>query len=210
MNKKLITTVLTTLVVAAGAYVYTGADLPFAQSDTPASEAAPAAGGADLSELTVAPEDTGAHYDREDWPHWSSVGEGCDARDAALKAHGQGVTVGDDCAVSGEWTSIYDGETVTDASELDVDHWVPLAEVARSGARDWTETEREAYANDPDVLVPVTASSNRSKGDQDPATWLPEKDRCGYVTTWIQIKQRYELTVDQAEHEALASVLKRC
>ncbi|OLT40017.1 hypothetical protein BJF85_06690 [Saccharomonospora sp. CUA-673] len=77
-------------------------------------------------------------------------------------------------------------------------------------ARDWTENEREAYANDPDVLVPVTASSNRSKGDQDPATWLPEQDRCGYVTTWIQIKQRYELTVDQAEHEALASVLKRC
>ncbi|WP_255375886.1 hypothetical protein [Saccharomonospora sp. CUA-673] len=58
--------------------------------------------------------------------------------------------------------------------------------------------------------MPVTASSNRSKSDQDPATWLPEQDRCGYAARWVQIKQRYDLTVDRDEHDALAAVLKRC
>ncbi|MEV6878626.1 hypothetical protein AB0M82_37025, partial [Amycolatopsis sp. NPDC051128] len=44
--------------------------------------------------------------------------------------------------------------------------------------------ERERYANDPAVLVAVTATSNRAKGDQDPARWLPALDRCGYVARW--------------------------
>ncbi|MBB3662214.1 MULTISPECIES: HNH endonuclease family protein [Prauserella salsuginis group] len=203
-TKALVTAVVA--VLAAGGYYLSG-DLDLNGDDV--GDAA-ATGTADLSELTVTPEDTGAHYDRDDWPHWSSVGDGCDARDAALRNQGRSIDVGDDCDISGEWTSIYDGETVTDPSELDIDHWVPLAEVARSGARDWSEQQREEYANDPDVLVPVTASSNRSKGDQDPATWLPDEDRCGYVTKWVQIKQRYELTVDRAEAEAIRGVLARC
>src|SRR5690606_9167331 len=100
--------------------------------------------------------------------------------------------------------------TVTDPSELDIDHLVPLAEVERSGARDWSEAERQAYANDPDVLVAVTAASNRAKGDQDPATWLPKRDRCDYITGWVATKQRYDLTADQAEADAIRSVLARC
>ncbi|GAA1253977.1 HNH endonuclease family protein [Prauserella halophila] len=202
-TKALLVAVVAVLAVG-GYYLSGGLDLDGDGGDSTAT------GPADLSELTVAPEDTGAPYDRDDWPHWSSVGNGCDARDAALRERGRSITVGDDCDLSGEWTSIYDGETVTDPSELDVDHWVPLAEVARSGSRDWSEQQREEYANDPDVLVPVTASSNRSKGDRDPATWLPDEDRCGYVTTWVQIKQRYELTVDKAEAEAIRDVLAGC
>ncbi|OLT48724.1 hypothetical protein BJF85_11295 [Saccharomonospora sp. CUA-673] len=200
---KTLGSLLVALLVAGGYYLLEHGDLF-------ASEAGTGTGEADLSALTVAPEDTGAHYDRDDWPHWTSVGDGCDARDAALQDAGRNVRVGDGCAVSGEWTSVYDGEVVSDASALDIDHWVPLAEVARSGARDWTREQREEYANDPDVLVPVTASSNRSKGDQDPATWLPDEDRCGYVDKWVQIKQRYDLTVDQAEAEAISGVLRHC
>ncbi|KID32436.1 HNH endonuclease family protein [Prauserella rugosa] len=204
-SKALVSTLVA--VLAVGGYFLLDVLDP---DDSAGSAGSSELGEADLSALTIAPEDTGAHYDRDDWPHWSSVGDGCDARDAALRDQGRHVRVGDGCEVTGEWTSIYDGEVVTDASDLDIDHWVPLAEVARSGARDWTEEQREAYANDPDVLVAVTASSNRSKGDQDPATWLPDEDRCGYVTKWVQIKQRYELTVDQAEAEAIRGVLSHC
>ncbi|GGT01368.1 hypothetical protein GCM10010270_86390 [Streptomyces violaceus] len=61
------------------------------------------------------------------------------------------------------------------ASGLDIDHMVPLAEAWDSGASAWTAQRRERYANDPGQeasLVAVTARSNRSKADQDPAQWL--------------------------------------
>jgi len=183
---------------------------PTASDTTTATEQTADAAAVDVSALTIAPEDTGAEYDRDDWPHWASVGDGCDVRDAALQDQGRHVAVGEGCTITGQWTSVYDGEVVDDPSELDIDHLVPLAEVARSGARDWSEAERQAYANDPDVLVAVTAASNRAKGDQDPATWLPERDRCDYITRWVAIKQRYDLTADQAEADAIRSVLARC
>ncbi|PXY17083.1 hypothetical protein BAY59_36510 [Prauserella coralliicola] len=190
------TTALTVTVLAALAA--TACRLPEAPADTTAES------------LRVAPEDTGAPYDRDDWPHWTYLGDGCDVRDQVLREQGRGVRVGDDCTITAQWVSVYDGAIVTDPSELDIDHIVPLAEAARSGARHWTEREREAYANDPAGLVAVTATSNRAKGDQDPATWLPDRDRCGYVTRWVAVKDRYGLTADPAEASALRGVLAHC
>lgn len=176
--------------------------------------------GGPLAALPIVPEDTGAHYDRDDWPHWREQGEGCDTRQLVLRQQGHAVRVGADCTVlAGEWVSAYDGVTVTDPTELDVDHVVPLAEVARSGRivdghrvgpRTWSRDQRTAYANDVDGLVAVTTSSNRSKGDDDPGRWLPDHDRCHYVSWWIEVKTRYRLSVDQPEHDALATVLTAC
>ncbi|WUI03905.1 HNH endonuclease family protein [Spirillospora sp. NBC_00431] len=49
---------------------------------------------------------------------------------------------------SGSWYSPYDGITETLASEIDIDHIVPLAEAWRSGANTWTTSRRQAFAND--------------------------------------------------------------
>lgn len=164
-----------------------------------------------LDSLTVAPEDTGYPYDRDDWPHWSSHGQGCNTREIALRSQGRDVVTDERCrAVAGSWHSPYDGVVMTDAGDADLDHLVPLAEAARSGVRDWTEDEREAFANDLDQLVVVTARSNRQKGDQDPASWLPEEDRCGYAARWVEVKAKYALTVDQDERDALRAVLRHC
>jgi hypothetical protein len=173
-----------------------------------------------LAALQIAPEDTGAHYDRDDWlPQWSRSGE-CSTRETVLQQQGQGVVVNGKCApTTGQWYSTYDGVTVTDPGELDIDHIVPLAEVARSGPivdgrrqrpGDWPEDQRRAYANDVEGLVAVTSSSNRSKSDDDPARWLPDQDRCGYVASWLRVKQKYNLSIDQAEHDAIAGVLTTC
>ncbi|MFI5607243.1 HNH endonuclease family protein [Amycolatopsis sp. NPDC051903] len=186
---------------------------------TPAAGTAPTATAVDvagarrqLAGLRVAPADTGAHYSRADWPHWSIVAGDCDARETVLRNQGRGVTTGAHCTVTaGTWTSPYDGTTVTRPGALDIDHMVPLAEAARSGTRGWTRAQRERYPNDTRlVLVAVTAKSNRSKGDQDPAHWLPARDRCGYVAHWVAVKATYGMTVDTAEHDAIASVLTHC
>lgn len=169
--------------------------------------------------LPIAPEDTGAHYDRDQWPHWSTRPEGCDTRTHMLAEQGE-ATIGRACRVrGGQWYSLYDNRTVTDPSSLDVDHIVPLAEVARSGRivngrrvgpRTWTTGQRQTYANDPAVLLAVTASTNRAKGDQDPAHWLPEHNRCEYVWMWVGIKHAYRLSADPAEARAINRVLARC
>ncbi|WP_231929610.1 HNH endonuclease family protein [Micromonospora inositola] len=81
------------------------------------------------------------------------------------------------CALSGgRWYSYYDNTYWTITSDLDIDHMVPLAEAWDSGARNWTTSRRQSYANDlgdSRPLVAVTDNVNQAKGDQDPATWMP-------------------------------------
>ena len=169
-----------------------------------------------LRTLTVAPE-SGTGYDRELFPHWDYLGDDCDVRDAVLIAEARrGPVTGDTCPVgAGRWFSAFDGVTVRDPSELDVDHLVPLAEAWGSGARTWSTSVREEYANDlgyAKSLIAVTASSNRSKGDQDPAEWLPPRTayRCTYVASWIGVKYRWRLTIDAREEAALRVLATNC
>lgn len=104
---------------------------------------------------------------------------------------------------------MYDGLTFTDPSDLDIDHVVALAEAWDSGAYAWDSARRRAFANDLGVswsLIAVSASSNRSKSDKDPAEWLPTSAsvRCQYLGDWVAVKARWGLAVDDAERSALA------
>ncbi|MFI5558973.1 HNH endonuclease family protein [Amycolatopsis japonica] len=205
------TRALNIALAVAAAGLGTAACVPTPETAAAKQPATDSTAARQLAALRIAPADTGAHYNRDDWPHWVSVGNGCNRREDTLKAQGRNVTTGKGCKVlSGAWSSRYDGVTVTDPETVDVDHMVPLAEAARSGTRGWSENQRTRYANDPAVLVAVSAKSNRAKGDQDPAKWLPAQDRCGYVAHWVRVKTTYAMTVDQAEHDAIATVLRRC
>lgn len=80
-----------------------------------------------LSQLTVAAEDrTG--YSRDLFPHWITISGTCNTRETVLKRDGSNVVTDSSCAAtSGSWYSPYDGATWTAASDLDIDHVVPLA-----------------------------------------------------------------------------------
>ena len=70
----------------------------------------------------------------------------------------------------------YSGEDVTftrGRSEVDIDHIVALSDAWQKGAKYWDASKRIALANDPLNLRAVDASTNRSKGDGDTASWLP-------------------------------------
>ncbi|MEU0836650.1 HNH endonuclease family protein [Streptomyces sp. NPDC005969] len=168
-----------------------------------------------LSELTVSAEGSSTGYSRDKFPHWITQSGTCNTREVVLKRDGTNVAQDSSCAaVSGSWYSEYDGATWTAASDLDIDHMVPLAEAWRSGASSWTTAQRQAYANDltRPQLIAVTDNVNQSKGDQDPAEWLPSRTayRCTYVRAWVHVKHYYNLTVDSAEKSALQSVLNGC
>lgn len=170
--------------------------------------------GALFASLTVAPE-TNIGYDRALFEHWVDAdGNGCDTRSEVLQRESSvPVTFGSRCTVAtGQWNSWYDGQTWTNASDVDIDHLVPLAEAWGSGARSWTPAQRRAYANDLDLSVSleaVTDNVNQSKGDRDPAEWMPllAGTACQYDTDWVLVKYRWHLSIDPAEYSALSSVI---
>jgi hypothetical protein len=157
-------------------------------------------------------------YARSAFKHWVDADRNtCDTREEVLKAESKvKATTGAGCAVSrGRWVSAYDGKVFTAAGGLDIDHFVPLAEAWGSGARVWNAATREAFANDLGFggsLIAVSASTNRSKGDKDPAAWLPPSAgyRCAYVGSWLQVKYRWQLTVDKTERARLATLVRSC
>ncbi|GAA4795217.1 HNH endonuclease family protein [Streptomyces ziwulingensis] len=167
-----------------------------------------------LASLTVATENrTG--YDRDLFPHWITQSGTCNTRETVLKRDGSGVVTDSACAAtSGSWYSVYDGATWSAASDVDIDHLVPLAEAWDSGASGWTTSRRQSFANDltRPQLIAVTDNVNQAKGDQDPATWMPSRTayHCTYVRAWVQVKYYYGLSVDSAEKSALQSSLAGC
>jgi hypothetical protein len=109
---------------------------------------------------------------------------------------------------TGKWLSLYDGETWTRASDVDIDHVVALGEAWRSGAWNWSAARRQAYANDlgvPWTLRAVTDNVNQAKSDDDPTNWLPplESATCIYLTDWVAVKIRWKLSVDAEERQSI-------
>ena len=153
-------------------------------------------------------------YDRGLFRHWTTVpGTGCSTRQAVLIDERTAGAVRGCSVAGGSWVSVYDNVQVTDARSLDIDHMVPLKESWLSGAWRWTPATRTAFANDLGygmALLAVTASTNRSKSDRDPAEWLPAANRCGYAKAWVGVKYRWRLSVDPAEKSALQRVLRGC
>jgi hypothetical protein len=155
-------------------------------------------------------------YSRNLFKHWIDVDkDGCNTRYEVLIAEAiVKPKVGARCYLTGgKWRSPYDGKVFTNPTGLDIDHMVPLAEAWRSGAWAWTAAQRMDFANDLDdsrSLLAVTASLNRSKGDRDVAAWLPIKAQCNYISNWIAVKWRFDLTVDPAEGEFLQNKITDC
>ena len=156
-------------------------------------------------------------YDRDLFPHWIDAdGDGCNTRYEVLIAEAvSSPSVGSGCTLSGgRWYSYYDNAYWTAPADLDIDHFVPLAEAWDSGADSWTTSRRQSFANDltRPQLIAVTDNVNQAKGDQDPATWMPSRTtyRCTYVRAWVQVKYYYGLSVDSAEKSALQNYLANC
>jgi hypothetical protein len=168
-----------------------------------------------LGELTVKAEGSSDGYSRDKFPHWITQSGSCDTREVVLKRDGTNVVTNSSCAAtSGSWYSPYDGATWTASSDVDIDHVVPLSESWKSGASSWTTAQRQGFANDltRSQLIAVTDNVNQSKGDQDPAEWLPPSGsyHCMYARMWVSVKHHYNLSVDSAEKSALSGILNGC
>ncbi|WP_026423453.1 HNH endonuclease family protein [Actinokineospora inagensis] len=169
----------------------------------------------ELSALTVRADGSMTGYSRDKFPHWITISGACDTRETVLKRDGSGVVTNSSCAAtSGAWYSPYDGATWHAASDVDIDHVVPLAAAWRSGASGWSTAQRQAFANDltHPQLIAVTDNVNQAKGDKGPESWKPPLTGywCTYAKMWTQVKYTYNLTVNSSEKSALSSMLDGC
>lgn len=174
-----------------------------------------------LATLKVRGEDLDPAYDRDEFGEsWKDVdNNGCDTRNDVLARDLEQETLrDDDCTVlTGVLHDPYTGKTINfdrskAASAVQIDHVVALGDGWRTGALDWDETTRTAFANDPENLLAVDGPTNQRKSDGDASEWLPpvESYRCPYVARQVGLKARYGLWVIQAEHDAMAAVLATC
>lgn len=142
----------------------------------------------------------------------------CDTRDDILKRDLKEVKfTGGTCKVTYGLLEPdpYSGKGVTyrrGRSLVDIDHVVALSDAWQKGAKYWDPSKRIALANDPLNLIAVDASTNRSKGDGDTATWVPPNKtyRCTYVAAQVAVKKKYGLWVSAAEKAAMKKVLATC
>lgn len=193
-----------------------------------AASAAEAA--ADLAALEsvqrLAPKALG--YDRTAFGRsWVDVdGNGCNQRDDVLlrDAVADSVRVGrqgscDHDVLAGQWRDPYTGKMLTfdnlkdpkQASAIQIDHVVPLAEAWVSGASTWSESKLNRFANDLSVLLASDGPTNASKGHGDPAAWRPRSAyQCQYAKHWIAVKTTWDLAVDASERDALTRMLGTC
>lgn len=174
-----------------------------------------------LATLAVKGRSPKTGYAREQYGHaWTDVDRnGCDTRDDILRRDLAGTTFkpsAHGCVVlSGTLADPYTGAQILferGVIGVDIDHVVALGDAWVKGASHWPPEKRLALANDPLNLLAVEASANRSKGDGDAATWLPPSRvyRCKYIARQIAVKAKYELSLTQAEHDAMAEILTAC
>ncbi len=112
--------------------------------------------------------------------------------------------------VTGRWISPLTTNVIQNASDIDIDHVVPLAWAWHRGANHWSDEEREQFSNDRINLWPVEVSLNRSKGAQGPNQWLPPVGECGYVARFVRIMKRYDLKPKPSETAWMQSFLNGC
>jgi Protein of unknown function (DUF1524) len=174
---------------------------------------------AELARLTVAnPRDGGYQRTRDFGPAWSVDVDrnGCGTRDDILRRDLAKVQLRGRCTViAGVLVDPYTGRSVTfsksHAAVVQIDHVVPLGAAWARGARDWPQSERERFANDPVNLLATSAAANESKSDRGPAEWLPRAGfRCAYAVQWVGVSTRYKLAVTPPDKSSLTVLLSRC
>lgn len=131
-------------------------------------------------------------------------------RDSAVPVtfRSSGCTVG-----SGHWDELYTGRAYTQASDIQIDHFVPLKNAYISGAYKWNKTQRCLYANfmgNEFHLLPVYGRENSIKGDRTPEEYMPPNQayRCQYLEQWLKVKLIWNLALTESEKDSIQTLVQ--
>lgn len=155
-------------------------------------------------------------YNRKDWPHWSDHDGDCmNTRHEILAASSKvrPRLSPDGCYVSmGLWDDPYSGKQYQRASDLDIDHVVPLAYAHARGGAAWPTDLKERFANDPENLLAVDDGLNQGKGAKGPTEWMPPNQsyRCNYIAHFKRVMDKYGLVMWSKEQRIFNRQLQAC
>ena len=143
--------------------------------------------------LTIADEDRCSPYDSDDYSYPQSV------EPRIVEGMG-GIIYGP-----------YTGRRFDSIRETDIEHIVARSEAHDSGLCAAGEETRARFASDVLNLTLAAPQVNRQqKRAYDAAEWLPQQNRCWFADRVVQVRQKYALTIDQEEADALDEVLSAC
>lgn len=156
-------------------------------------------------------------YDRDTWSHWEDFDGDCQNTRHELLITSSEVAVTftspSECTVStGQWLDPFTGDTYTLASDLDIDHLIPLKYAHDHGGAVWSEFVKKLFANDIENLLAVDDGENQSKSAQGPSEWLPPDDayHCEYVRKWGFVAAKYELLLSNEDSLTVNQILQNC
>lgn len=141
--------------------------------------------------LRVEPEDTCAEYNISEYPYGTTLDQ--------IKSKTLGGIFG-----------AYENECFDLFTQVDIDHIVARKEAHDSGLCAADAQVKINFSNDLENIALASPSVNRSKSARDPADWLPDHNACWYVWQYLHIKRKYEMTIDEAEKNAIDKVLQDC
>lgn len=158
---------------------------------------------------------TSTKYNRKDWPHWIDKDNDCQNTRAEMLLIDNTGTIkfkrNKPCNVTwGEWVCPYTGKVLYKASDVDIDHIVPLKHAHNTGGSSWSRDKKRAFANDPDNLLVVDDSTNQAKGYKGPVKWKPPRKQYWkiYAEKWLHIKKKYGLYISDLEMSQLYKMMK--
>ena len=141
-------------------------------------------------------------YNRKDWKHWIDEDRDCQNTRAEVLISQSDVSAefatSRECrVVKGYWVGGLTGIVLSDASDVDIDHIIPLSYAHRHGGFSWTPSKKEQFANDPLNLIPAYDYENRRKSDKGPSEYLPSDKTlaCAYLERWQAIAKKYDLNI---------------
>lgn len=161
-----------------------------------------------LNALAIRTEDCQISYDRNEWNY--NIDEDNDGlytrqevllRDNIVK-NGDG----------GKWICPYTGDVITDASEIEIDHVVPLHNAHISGGCNWSAEKKQSFANylgNNYHLLPVSRIANQDKKSKPPNEWLPSNRGFiyEYLRYWVEIKYEWGLSVTEKEFKMVSKTV---
>ena len=142
--------------------------------------------------IEVAPEFRCSPYDRDDYRYPQSV-------EAEIV---QGI---------GEIYGPYTGRCFSSTRETDIEHIVATSEAHDSGLCAADLDTRRRFATDLLNLTLAAPEVNRGqKSGKDAAEWLPQQNACWFASRIVEVRRKYDLSINRAEAEALERVLANC
>ncbi len=151
-------------------------------------------GGGVAAQINISPEIRCSPYTRADYSYPQSI---------ELQIISQNL--------NGKITSPYTGEVFQSRSETDIEHIVATSEAHDSGLCAASAATKSALARDLDNLTLASPSLNRyQKSDKDLSEWLPPQNQCWYVHAVVNVKAKYDLSMDAEEADVAILTLKVC